>query len=78
MPSPFLRRPDHSAAGPILARLAGLQEACGQPDIDQIVAGARFAFANLVRARANPSRRTPCTPGSSGTATQPGRCTRPS
>ena len=44
------------AIRPILARLAGLAEACGQPDIDQIVAGARFAFANLVRAGDEPGQ----------------------
>ena len=53
---PFLQRSDHPALQPILARLTRLQEACGQPDIDQIVAGARFAFANLVRAGDEPGQ----------------------
>jgi tetratricopeptide (TPR) repeat protein len=46
---PHLRRSDHPALEPIFARLTGLQDACRQRDVDEIVANARFEFANLVR-----------------------------
>lgn len=45
---PFLRRSDHPALEPILARLIRLQEANRQRDVDEIVAEAQFRFANLV------------------------------
>jgi tetratricopeptide (TPR) repeat protein len=51
---PLLRRSDHPALGLLLSRLASLQEACQQPDVDEIVAAARFAHANLVRAEGEP------------------------
>jgi hypothetical protein len=47
---PFLGRSDHPALEPIFARLTDLRDACGQRDVDEIVATARFRFANLVRA----------------------------
>jgi tetratricopeptide (TPR) repeat protein len=45
---PLLRRSDHPALEWIFARLAGLQKVCEQADIDELVAMARFRFANLV------------------------------
>jgi hypothetical protein len=47
---PFLRRSDHPALPSILARLAGLPGAPDEPGLAEIVAEARFAHANLVRA----------------------------
>ena len=46
---PFLGRSDHPALEPIFARLTELRDACGQRDVNEIVATARFRFANLVR-----------------------------
>jgi len=46
---PLLQRSDHPALQPIFTRLTELQDACGQRDVDEIVATARFRFANLVR-----------------------------
>ena len=51
---PFLRRSDHPALEPILGRLTALRGGGRQPDIDEIVAGARFRFANLVGADSGP------------------------
>ena len=53
---PFMRRSDHPALEPILARLTALQDACRQPDVAEIVTAARFAFANLVRADDEPEQ----------------------
>ena len=53
---PFLRRGDHPALEPILARLTTLQDACRQRDVDEIVATARFRFANLVRTDDEPEQ----------------------
>ena len=53
---PFLRRSDHPALEPIFARLSRLQDTCRQRDIDEIVAGARFRFANLVLAEGEPGQ----------------------
>ncbi len=53
---PFLGRSDHPALEPILARLTALQDAVRQPDVDEIVATARFRFANLVRADRGPAQ----------------------
>jgi tetratricopeptide (TPR) repeat protein len=52
---PFLRRSDHPALAPILARLTALQDTARQRDIDEIVAEARFRFANLVREDRGPA-----------------------
>jgi tetratricopeptide (TPR) repeat protein len=46
---PLLRRSDHPALEPVFTRLTSLQDACRQRDVDEIVATARLAFANLVR-----------------------------
>ena len=53
---PSLRRSDHPALEPILGRLGALRDGSRQRDIDEIVAGARFRFANLVRADAGPGQ----------------------
>lgn len=51
---PSLRRSDHPALEPILTGLTALQDGGQQQDIDEIVAGARFRFANLVLADGGP------------------------
>jgi hypothetical protein len=53
---PFLRRSDHPALEPILVRLTALQNSDQQRDVDEIVATARFRFANLVRTDGGPDR----------------------
>ena len=53
---PFLRRSDHPALEPILARLTMLQDASRQRVVDEIVAEARFRFANLVRTDGEPEQ----------------------
>lgn len=53
---PFLRRSDHPALGPVLARLTGLASACQDPEVDEIAATARFEFANLVGADSGPGQ----------------------
>jgi hypothetical protein len=45
---PLLQRSDHPALEPVFTRLTALQDTCAQRDVDEIVATARFRFANLV------------------------------
>jgi tetratricopeptide (TPR) repeat protein len=45
---PLLRRSDHPALEWIFTRLADLQAVCKGRDVDEIVATARYRFANLV------------------------------